>query len=422
MPDPPSTSTSTSESHSGSSQQVGSQTICGSSPTSSNGCGVTSSPSSVNSSRSGRMDSPSLYSSPASSVGSSNSNSASTSNSTVKETSPQQTITNSNVTSSSSSSSSSSSNQLPLRFFVRETLRRSKTSCSVLQTALIYCLRARKTIEASLQYSTQSQSKDQAPLHHHSSLLCQRRTFLAALILSSKFLQDRTYSNKAWSKISGLSVKELGEMERNLLKVLDWNLFVKEGEFSSWCEEREKKLQDEQQTGIDGKVEELKLKSFTSRVGGFNRSISENVQGMEIKFDTEVSTTTYTQESPSIHQIENNASASSSTTSTPIASNSRDSTPTLPLPYPRTANGGVANQGLDEFRPKARLPFRARSQLNPLKSTSSSSPTPLGFGMESLHLSASLGHGQVQHPLSKSMTFTTEFDRSSSSSDWELSN
>jgi len=37
-----------------------------------------------------------------------------------------------------------------------------------------------------------------------SPLLCPRRTFLAALILASKFSQDKCYSNRAWAKLSGL--------------------------------------------------------------------------------------------------------------------------------------------------------------------------------------------------------------------------
>jgi len=37
-----------------------------------------------------------------------------------------------------------------------------------------------------------------------SPLLCPHHTFLASLILTSKFMQDRCYSNKAWAKLSGL--------------------------------------------------------------------------------------------------------------------------------------------------------------------------------------------------------------------------
>ena len=36
-----------------------------------------------------------------------------------------------------------------------------------------------------------------------SHLLCPHRTFLASVILASKFLQDKCYSNCAWAKLSG---------------------------------------------------------------------------------------------------------------------------------------------------------------------------------------------------------------------------
>ncbi|KAE8212379.1 hypothetical protein CF327_g3984 [Tilletia walkeri] len=61
-------------------------------------------------------------------------------------------------TPSSPSSSSSSSDddifnkhctaapQLPLRIFIRESLRRSRTSCSTLQAALLYCVRAQRAV------------------------------------------------------------------------------------------------------------------------------------------------------------------------------------------------------------------------------------------------------------------------------------
>ncbi|CAL1697679.1 unnamed protein product [Somion occarium] len=42
-----------------------------------------------------------------------------------------------------------------------------------------------------------------------SLLLCPRRTFLACLILASKFMQDRAYSNRAWVKLAGLPSREI---------------------------------------------------------------------------------------------------------------------------------------------------------------------------------------------------------------------
>ena len=53
-----------------------------------------------------------------------------------------------------------------------------------------------------------------------SSLWCPRRTFLASLILASKFMQDRCYSNRAWAKLSGLPLREIGRCERALVKRL----------------------------------------------------------------------------------------------------------------------------------------------------------------------------------------------------------
>lgn len=59
-----------------------------------------------------------------------------------------------------------------------------------------------------------------------SPLLCPRRTFLACLILASKFLQDRSYSNKAWAKLAGLPPREIGRCERAVGEALEWRLWV----------------------------------------------------------------------------------------------------------------------------------------------------------------------------------------------------
>ncbi|KAJ3323905.1 hypothetical protein HDU76_013523, partial [Blyttiomyces sp. JEL0837] len=64
--------------------------------------------------------------------------------------------------------------------------------------------------------------------------LCPRRMFLASLILASKYLQDKTYSNKAWAKISGLSLGEVNKAEMKMLKWLDFDLHVSMGTFEAW--------------------------------------------------------------------------------------------------------------------------------------------------------------------------------------------
>ncbi|KAG8928746.1 hypothetical protein FRC01_005422, partial [Tulasnella sp. 417] len=57
-------------------------------------------------------------------------------------------------------------------------------------------------------------------------LLDARRTFLASLVLATKFIQDKAYSNKAWAKLSGLAGKEVGRCERALGGALQWRLWV----------------------------------------------------------------------------------------------------------------------------------------------------------------------------------------------------
>ena len=126
----------------------------------------------------------------------------------------------------------------PLQGFVQELIRRSRTSGTVLQTALCYIEAVRRKLPeiasapvAPVKESTlgeSSQDNGLAPPEPlvPSPLLCPRRTFLASLILASKFLQDRCYSNRAWAKLSGLSPREVGRCEKALGDALEWRLWV----------------------------------------------------------------------------------------------------------------------------------------------------------------------------------------------------
>ena len=183
-----------------------------------------------------------------------------------------------------------------MRSFVQEVLRRSRTSGSVLQTALCYVEAIRAKIpelicrdKAGPSTATQAQAQDQngaisttldgfesssdnvalsdgllatVRIDHTeheaidffseprvdednvmvqkvnnstplpplpplpSPLLCPRRAFLASLILASKFMQDKCYSNRAWAKLSGLPPREIGRCERALGEALEWRLWV----------------------------------------------------------------------------------------------------------------------------------------------------------------------------------------------------
>lgn len=120
---------------------------------------------------------------------------------------------------------------LPLRTFIQETLRRSRTSYSTLQVALYYLIKIKPHVPA--HDFTKEQPRDQSVMR---AMQCGRRMFLAALILASKFLQDRNYSARAWSKISGLNTAEINQNELIFLQAVGWRLHISEATFQRWTE------------------------------------------------------------------------------------------------------------------------------------------------------------------------------------------
>ena len=120
---------------------------------------------------------------------------------------------------------------LPLRTFIQETLRRSRTSYSTLQVALYYLVLIKPHVPK--HDFTMEQPDD---VHANRVLQCGRRMFLAALILASKYLQDRNYSARAWSKISGLATQEINQNEVAFLLAVDWKLHITEAVFQRWTE------------------------------------------------------------------------------------------------------------------------------------------------------------------------------------------
>jgi hypothetical protein len=141
---------------------------------------------------------------------------------------------------------------IPLDLFIRETLRRSRTSCSTLQAALLLCKRVggevirqraqregltltaedlRRLPGSTNTYASLQTTSPDATNHY---ILCSRRIFLASVMVSSKFLQDRTFSNRAWSKISGLNARELCVVERRFLMALEFDLNVREKDWATW--------------------------------------------------------------------------------------------------------------------------------------------------------------------------------------------
>ncbi|GMM36458.1 Pcl5 protein [Saccharomycopsis crataegensis] len=131
--------------------------------------------------------------------------------------------------------SSASDSLNALNTFIISSLRRSRSSNLTLQVALYYLVRLSNHIKACIlkkfhnKHLYNAKSKTKANV-----LLCKKRTFLTCLILASKFVQDKNYSMKSWSIISGLPVKELVHNETVVLNHLSFNLYVKGEVFTEW--------------------------------------------------------------------------------------------------------------------------------------------------------------------------------------------
>lgn len=132
---------------------------------------------------------------------------------------------------SRSDAATGSKGVLPLRTFIQETLRRSRTSYSTLQVALYYLIKIKPHVPA--HDLTKEQRRDQSMMR---AMQCGRRMFLAALILASKYLQDRNYSARAWSKISGLNTLEINQNELMFLQAVGWRLHISEATFQRWTD------------------------------------------------------------------------------------------------------------------------------------------------------------------------------------------
>ncbi|KAF8747573.1 g1 s-specific cyclin, partial [Rhizoctonia solani] len=107
-----------------------------------------------------------------------------------------------------------------MHWFIVELLRRSHTSAPVIRAALSYIARAAPEIRRAIEDSDDDSGAMDSPL------LDPRRVYLAAIILGSKFLLDRTYTNKTWAGVSGLDALEVGRCERTLAETLEWRLWI----------------------------------------------------------------------------------------------------------------------------------------------------------------------------------------------------
>lgn len=135
---------------------------------------------------------------------------------------------------------------MPTRGFCNEILKRSKATYSTLQISLFYIFRVKKVVHEKLYQRVKKQQSQQKVLNMQTSInneennkmedlqCCGRRMFLASLMVASKYLHDKNYQNRAWSKITGLDIKEINAAEMAFLNLIDYKLYVSKPTFDKW--------------------------------------------------------------------------------------------------------------------------------------------------------------------------------------------
>ncbi|KAF9946463.1 hypothetical protein BGZ70_003210 [Mortierella alpina] len=78
------------------------------------------------------------------------------------------------------------------------------------------------------------------------------RLFTVSLMLANKFLDDNTFTNKTWSDVTGISVKEINVMEMEFLNQVQFSLFVSEAEYLDWLHSLETWLKQQGQGQAQG--------------------------------------------------------------------------------------------------------------------------------------------------------------------------
>lgn len=113
-------------------------------------------------------------------------------------------------------------------------LSNSSSPVSPLPCSVSSSSAASSSLSCSVSTSSTTTASSSSSSSSNRIIYCGRRTFLASLMVASKYLQDRNYSNKAWAKISGLSIKEINSNELIFLKLIDYSLFVSHETFMRW--------------------------------------------------------------------------------------------------------------------------------------------------------------------------------------------
>jgi hypothetical protein len=118
--------------------------------------------------------------------------------------------------------------------FLQQVLKATKISCTALILALKFSHTFKHVWRANTAAGRVQLNSVLVPREGEFTDVSQYRVFVTSLLLADKYTEDHSYTNKAWSTLSGLPINDINAMEREFLSLLGHALYVSEEEFREW--------------------------------------------------------------------------------------------------------------------------------------------------------------------------------------------
>jgi hypothetical protein len=130
----------------------------------------------------------------------------------------------------------------PVSALIEQVLKHTKTTFSISMLAMVYLVRLYTALDAirTRERCSSGVSGNGTPCLYVpqklnekglSYTICGRRMYITALMIAHKYHQEPAMKNVAWSNLTRLDLNEVNEMERQFLKLIQYNLHVSVTEY-----------------------------------------------------------------------------------------------------------------------------------------------------------------------------------------------
>ncbi|CAG8434452.1 13770_t:CDS:2 [Funneliformis mosseae] len=177
--------------------------------------------------------------------------------------------------------------------WMEQVLQLSGTNCRIIELALYYLLRFKRCLSHSNvgltsykfprryihNYSRFTVSEEPCPKNQDS--IKSLPALVSSIILAWKFYQDENFKTRHWAYFTGYTSEQLNVFERDFLRMIDYNVFIKENSFKQWLRFLHSHMQAICGPGLNVRCAYL-LPQNRGRINEFMKSLKMlNIEEME---------------------------------------------------------------------------------------------------------------------------------------------